>query len=722
MSELISLDPTVEDLMEALLACDRKTQHFIQPMLGIPAVQHTLLVFLRDGQKTLQEWIWDPRAHSHLSRLREIAETQPAENCAGLSQQFDEALGAATVSRTLGSDAVVKVAEQGGAGSAQNGAENGNGAHAEDVEQDIEMLVVTAEAANQRAKALFKSKDYRGALAAGAGRLRRARARARATAATCLCNAAVAAAKAGRASDAADAATRALRMSDGRQQRSTPHQRRPGRRVDHAAHTPNGIVLIAVRLPPAHTRTACPRVRARPSQEEQDMYEPALRDVEAALALDKGVPDVRALHTRLALRVQRTQDLQLADAIWAEKQQRTANRAAPRAATQAEAEAEEEARLLREREAWEPPKPPTLVRPEGDKKTASMLLNEYTVRNKFAVDMQVEELIGDGLFRVSMILPGGCGVRVSATERSQKGARQTAAAALLRGAAERWNLKHPEDPIDMALMELPAAAADGAAAPGQAPPSTKELVPPTEEFAQWASSWLALLTDNSAEGRARRVLPGGALHRLLFPACLDSQQRLYVHKQCDGRLSGKFNLGIASKSVGTEVRVRTGAAFGMHSRSQDVYRTHQLKAPAPLCSREHEQAPAALQALISQCLLQLQCGLPCLVKRFTSALLELCILRHNPSPFSGGATVRQSAAFLVPVYPSPLRRIADADVRCNARCTPRAQKKGRKVMVSRTSAPRRTLLEVAVPAPMAPPDAVDLAAVAVPIPPDELVQ
>jgi hypothetical protein len=50
-------------LKSALLACDKKTQIFIQPVLGVPAVQHLLVTFMKDPAMSFEEWLWEPKAH-----------------------------------------------------------------------------------------------------------------------------------------------------------------------------------------------------------------------------------------------------------------------------------------------------------------------------------------------------------------------------------------------------------------------------------------------------------------------------------------------------------------------------------------------------------------------------------------------------------------------------------------------------------------------------------
>ncbi|CAM9985999.1 unnamed protein product, partial [Discosporangium mesarthrocarpum] len=68
----MSIPPgSVDALKKALKACGSETQRLIQPLLPIPAVQHMLLVFLKDTSRPFEEWMRDPQCEHRLTQLRE---------------------------------------------------------------------------------------------------------------------------------------------------------------------------------------------------------------------------------------------------------------------------------------------------------------------------------------------------------------------------------------------------------------------------------------------------------------------------------------------------------------------------------------------------------------------------------------------------------------------------------------------------------------------------
>ncbi|CEG47352.1 Tetratricopeptide repeat-containing domain [Plasmopara halstedii] len=67
-------------LRNALIASDKQTQHFLQPLLPLRGVQDLLLTFVRDSSRSFEDWIWDPQVRQTLLRMRDIEPQDHAES------------------------------------------------------------------------------------------------------------------------------------------------------------------------------------------------------------------------------------------------------------------------------------------------------------------------------------------------------------------------------------------------------------------------------------------------------------------------------------------------------------------------------------------------------------------------------------------------------------------------------------------------------------------
>jgi len=59
----------IEKLKSALEGCSTEAKKLVQPILGIPAVQTTLVRFMEDEEKSLDEWILDPHSVEVFGRM-----------------------------------------------------------------------------------------------------------------------------------------------------------------------------------------------------------------------------------------------------------------------------------------------------------------------------------------------------------------------------------------------------------------------------------------------------------------------------------------------------------------------------------------------------------------------------------------------------------------------------------------------------------------------------
>lgn len=59
------------ELSKAVDECTQRTKDFLLPMLGFPPVHHVLYSFLHHGDKSFEDWVWDPTIRDVLERFRE---------------------------------------------------------------------------------------------------------------------------------------------------------------------------------------------------------------------------------------------------------------------------------------------------------------------------------------------------------------------------------------------------------------------------------------------------------------------------------------------------------------------------------------------------------------------------------------------------------------------------------------------------------------------------
>eukprot|EP00612_Vaucheria_litorea_P007561 CAMPEP_0171476028 /NCGR_PEP_ID=MMETSP0946-20130122/3351_1 /TAXON_ID=109269 /ORGANISM="Vaucheria litorea, Strain CCMP2940" /LENGTH=521 /DNA_ID=CAMNT_0012006221 /DNA_START=56 /DNA_END=1617 /DNA_ORIENTATION=- len=483
----------INELKSALLQCDRPTQKFIQPLLGVPAVQRMLFSFLNDDTKSVQEWIWDPLARSRLEQLREIVVAGGKGNGGkDLSITFDKAMKVSMERRTFNEPS-----------------------NELDDDKDIEIRMLIANATNlkDRAKKIFESRNYRAAYEAYLTAIEPieniepiksaeifqssepkndAFAKVLSLKGTLYTNAAISAAKAGMPSDCTSAASKSLAFE--------------GKHREKAFYW-----------------------RAR-AYESQDMFEASLQDIKNVLKINPNSTEALALKGKLAIDIKNAEEMRKADKDWENKKAKM-----------------EEERRKKKYEEWEPRKPPTLFDPDLKiQKMPLQLLNEYMNKHKFTVKETLDEPEQNCGFRCTMRLPCAADISSEVIRSKTKIARQAAAAHLLIAAAKRWNLKNPDNMVDMDLMRIPDSTLDKDSSQADEIPSV------TEEFKDWAMAWINVLRDSSEQGFASRSLKKGIIAQIVFPVSLTSKERQFIKSTCDYLETRPGTIGLRPKSYGAK--------------------------------------------------------------------------------------------------------------------------------------------------------------------------